>query len=50
MDSLVNNNLAQGVERLNNLTAQLLMAQRESNDLARRTLSATKGLSTNLFA
>jgi hypothetical protein len=44
------NNLGATLNQLNNLTAQLLMAQRESNDLARRTLSATKGLSTNLFA
>jgi hypothetical protein len=45
-----NNNSNQQGEQLNTLIAQLLHAQRESNDLSRRQLNATKGLSGNLFA
>jgi hypothetical protein len=44
------NNQGEALNQLNNLTAQLLQAQREANELSRRQLSATKGLSGNLFA
>jgi hypothetical protein len=44
------NNQAQAFDQLNNLTKQLLDAMRENNDLTRRGVDATKGLSGNLFA
>jgi len=44
------NNLDQAMNQLNNLTAQILQAMRENNDLTRKNVDATKGLSGNLFA
>ena len=44
------NNQSQAFDQLNNLTKQLLQAMQENNDLARRQVDATKGLSGNLFA
>lgn len=49
-ETSVYNNLGTSINQLNSLTAQLLAAMRENNDLTRKTLSATKSIGGNLFA
>jgi hypothetical protein len=44
------NNMSQSINQLNSLTAQLLTAMRENNEISRRTLSATKSIGGDLFA
>jgi hypothetical protein len=49
-ETAIYNNLGASLSQLNNITSQVLAAMRESNDISRRTLSATKSLSGDLFA
>ena len=49
-ETAIYNNLGVSLTQLNNITSQVLAAMRESNDISRRTLSATKSLSGDLFA
>jgi hypothetical protein len=47
--SSLNNNLADGIERLNSLTGMLIAEMRQNNDYTRKNLDATKALNNNLF-
>jgi hypothetical protein len=49
VNSAQNNNLVVGIQRLNTLTAEILTAMRDTNDISRKTLNATKSLTGNLF-
>jgi hypothetical protein len=49
-ETAIYNNLGTTLSQLNNMTSQVLAAMRESNDISRRTLSATRSLSGDLFA
>jgi hypothetical protein len=44
------NGVADGIQQLNSLTAQLLSVMRQNTDYTQRTYNATKELGGNLFA
>lgn len=50
VNSSLNNNLGEALQRLNSLTAQLVTEMKENNRHTRDTLTATKNLGGNLYA
>jgi hypothetical protein len=50
VNSSLNNNVGEALQRLNSLTAQLLIEMKENNRHTKGTLDATKSLSGNLYA
>jgi hypothetical protein len=49
VNSSLNNNVGESLQRLNSLTAQLLVEMKENNRHTKNTLDATKSLSGNLY-